>query len=69
MTDSSDNEPGEDEQTRTNTPDEAQYAARQAQAAALLARFAATRAAGEKLGLNPRDSTEILRELREPRTS
>ena len=38
---------------------------REAEARALLARFAARRAANARLGLSERDSTDILRELRE----
>lgn len=45
--------------------DASERIARQAEAEALEARFAARRAANARLNLNDRDSTDILRELRE----
>ena len=57
----------------TQEADDRQHAAqerdaqlrRETEAQALLARFAARRAANARLGLSERDSTDILRELRE----
>lgn len=55
----------EQKPNQTTIRDDAARIARQAEAEALLARFAARRAANARLGLSARDSTDILRELRE----